>query len=211
MSWHLLCHFHNIFYIIVSPPRWYKGYLFSKKVFHCGDKLLGQIYGGGSVLHGGTNGHIMPGEGASFTNAFPSNLNTVNLKIFPNHVGWKSVLKIKPCQYIELWKDLSLWLTVKKFQRLCHVQFPSCWAWHHKYRGLNLTQAHYASRVGYFMQSLSSFLISLVVTFTLMLDYRTLLDLSSYGSDSWKRYTLKGICWCSEGELGSYFGLGESE
>ena len=41
----------------------------------------------GIVTHGWTNGQIMLGRGGggSFTNAFSSNLNIVNLKGFPNH------------------------------------------------------------------------------------------------------------------------------
>ena len=48
-------------------------------------------------------------------NVFSSNLNTVNLKIFPKHGG------IFTSRYIELWKDSSSRLIVKRFQRLCHV------------------------------------------------------------------------------------------
>ena len=53
--------------------------------------------------------------------------------------------------------------------------------------------AHYALGVGDFK---AFFLIYLVVTHTLILDYRTLLDLSSDRAESWRRYTLKGVCWC---------------
>ena len=41
---------------------------------------------GGVNLHGGTDDQIMTRERGSFTNAFFSNLNTVNLGIFPDHV-----------------------------------------------------------------------------------------------------------------------------
>ena len=70
--------------------------------------------------------------------------------------------------------------------------------------------AHYASGFGDFMQSLSSFLICLVVT-TLMLGYIALLDCCSYGSDSCGWYILKGVCWCIKLEVGSLFGWGASE
>ena len=33
------------------------------------------------------------------------------------------------------------------------------------------------------------------------LDYRSLLGLSKYGSDSWRRYNVKGVCWCVDGDL----------
>ena len=50
------------------------------------------------------------------------------------------------------------------------------------------------------MQSMPPFLISLVLTCT-CLDYRVLLDLPIHRSGSWKRYTLKGACWCVEAEV----------
>ena len=70
----------------------------------------------------GTNDQIMQGGRESFTNAFSRNLNTVNLKILPGHGGRH--LRINPNQAIELWKDLSLMLMVKRFQRLNQVHFP---------------------------------------------------------------------------------------
>ena len=47
----------------------------------------------------------------SFTNAFISNVKTVNLKIFPNHGGIYTCRKSLD-QSIELWKDLSSRLTI---------------------------------------------------------------------------------------------------
>ena len=70
----------------------------------------------------------MQGGKKSFTNEFSSNLNSVNLKIFPRS-WWGTRWKINPNQSLELWKDLSLRLMVKRFQRLSLVQFPSCWPW----------------------------------------------------------------------------------
>ena len=62
------------------------GVLFSKKIFSWGDKLsLGKFKGG--VLHGGPDDLIMSGEGG-FTNAFSTNLNTVNLNFSPLMVGY---------------------------------------------------------------------------------------------------------------------------
>ena len=72
----------------------------------------------------GSNDQIMQGGRKSFTNAFSSNLNSVYLKTFP---WWETHLKINPNQSLELWKDLSLRLMVKRFQRSSQVQFPSCW------------------------------------------------------------------------------------
>ena len=43
---------------------------------------------------------------------------------FPGHGGRH--LKKLPNQCLEIWKDLSLRLMVKKFQRSSQVQFPSC-------------------------------------------------------------------------------------
>ena len=53
-----------------------------------------------------------------------SNLNTVNLKLIPDHGGRLS--KIDSNESIELWKDLFLRFMVKRFQRSSQVQFPSC-------------------------------------------------------------------------------------
>ena len=84
--------------------------------------FLGKFRGG--LLYIGTNDHIIQEGRKSFTNAFSSNLNTLNLKIFCVH-GWTH-LKINPNQSIELWSDLSLRLMVKRFQRVSQVLFPSC-------------------------------------------------------------------------------------
>ena len=83
--------------------------------------------GEGGVLHGVWY-LIMQGGKKSFPNEFSSNLNSVNLKIFPR--SWCGTRwKINPNQSLELWKDLSLRLMVKRFQRSSLVQFPSCWPW----------------------------------------------------------------------------------
>ena len=46
---------------------------------------------------------------------------------------------------------------------------------------------------GCFMQSLSSFLTSFLVTCTWCLDYRALLDLLNYWSDYWRKCNVKGV------------------
>ena len=51
-----------------------------------------------------------------------------NLSNFP-WSWWETHLRINPKQSLGLWKDLSLRLMVKKFQRLSRVQFPSSWPW----------------------------------------------------------------------------------
>ena len=50
-----------------------------------GTNCFGQIYWG-TVLHEGLMIRSWQGQG-SFTNAFSSNLKTVNVKIFANHEG----------------------------------------------------------------------------------------------------------------------------
>ena len=115
-----------------------------------------------AVLHWGLMIRSCQGPG-SFTNTF-----------FNNHFSffqsWRDIhLKIKP--WPKLWKYLYLKLIVKRFQRLCHVQ-----------PGLDIfvkltvqigdcirktPSAHYASGVGDFMQSLPSFVISSIATYTL--------------------------------------------
>ena len=57
--------------------------------------------------------------------------------------------------------------------------------------------ANYVYRGGDFMKSLSFFLISLIVTCTLCLDYKALSELANYWSDSFRRCNLKGVCWSS--------------
>ena len=59
-----------------------KGDFFSKTCFSLGTNFVGKLYKE-IVLHGGTNDQ---GKGVS-QNAFSINLNTVNLKFFPNHGG----------------------------------------------------------------------------------------------------------------------------
>ena len=39
---------------------------------------------------------------------------------------WGTHLKLSPNQSLELWKDLSLRLMDKRFQKSSQVQFPSC-------------------------------------------------------------------------------------
>ena len=51
-------------------------------------------------------------------------MSKLNLKIFPRY-GKLFTGTLIPDRMIELWKDLSLRLIVKRFQRLCHIQFPS--------------------------------------------------------------------------------------
>ena len=71
------------------PPTTYGG-LFSQKALHEATNFLGQIYGG--MFYIGTNDQIIQG-GGSFSNAFPSNMTTVNLGIFFK-VNGKEVSKV---------------------------------------------------------------------------------------------------------------------
>ena len=43
------------------------------------------------------------------------------------------------------------------------------------------------------------------------LDYRALWDMHSCNSDSWIRYTLRGLCWCVEGEMRKLVQHGDSK
>ena len=69
----------------VSPHKVWKDLFL--KAFHgrWGTILGGQLYWG-TVLHGGSMIRSCQGQG-SFTNAFSSNLKTVNLKMFADHEG----------------------------------------------------------------------------------------------------------------------------
>ena len=53
------------------------------------------------------------------------------------------------------------------------------------------------------MQIGSSLLIILVVSYILCLDYKALLDLTKYWSESWRSNSLKVVSWCVDGELAS--------
>ena len=109
----------------VSSPK-SMGRLFLKKALHGGAHSFGQIYGG--MFYMETNDQIMQRRRKSFTSAFSSNLNTANLRIFPGH--WRKIhLNINTYLSIELWKDLSVKLMVKRFQRSIQDQFPSRWPW----------------------------------------------------------------------------------
>ena len=58
---------------------------FLKKAFHGGTNFFGQIMGEVSYMGGGLMIRSCQGGRESFTNAFYSNLNTVNLKVLPDH------------------------------------------------------------------------------------------------------------------------------
>ena len=63
--------------------------------------------------------------------------------------------------------------------------------------------AHYSLGFEDSMQNLF-FAISWLVTCTHVywcLDCRALYDLPSYTSDTWRRYTVKCLCWCVEGQM----------
>ena len=64
-------------------------------------------------------------QGDSLTNVIFSKQNTADLKVLPNHSGIYAC-RLSPNQSIKLWKDLSLRLTVTRFKRSYHVQFPLC-------------------------------------------------------------------------------------
>ena len=127
------------------------------------DKFMG-VGGmvGGFVLRRRTNDRIIPRWEERFINALSSNLNPVDLKVFPNHSGI-FISRWSRHNSIELWKDLSLRHIVKKFWRVCHVQFPSYWTWpglliHYlkintRNSELNLKKnfVHYVSGGGYYM------------------------------------------------------------
>ena len=74
--------------LFMMPPRlkYREVAIFSKKAFHGRTNFGEQIYGG-IVLHARNNDQVMQREGGISQNAFPSNLDTVNLKIFPNNGG----------------------------------------------------------------------------------------------------------------------------
>ena len=68
------------------------GGLFSKKGFSCGTNLFGQTCGG--LLYMGELKIVLCKVIGSFTNAFSSNLNTINPKVFPKHGGIRFIFEI---------------------------------------------------------------------------------------------------------------------
>ena len=129
-----------------------------------------------------------------------------NLKVFTNHD------RIFSDHFIELWKDLSLRLTVKEVSKVvsCSVSLMLTLTW-----GIDISSqksapeirgwiwktaiAHYGSGVGI---SCKTWLLYLWPALW-CLGYRALLDMPNYWSDSWERYNLKGVCWCVNGDNGS--------
>ena len=105
------------------PPQ-SKEDFFLKKVCMGEQTFLGKFMWG--VLYMGTSDQVMQERRKSFTNAFFSNLNTINLMVGAM-VG--DTLEKNPYQSMELWKDLTLRLMMKRFQRLSHVQFLSRLSW----------------------------------------------------------------------------------
>ena len=88
----------------IVPPALQYGGLLLKRSFSWPDKKFRANYGRG-VLHG------LGGQGGmeSFTNAFSSNLNTLNLKVLPNH-GRKYTWRESLDQSTELWKERGKWI-----------------------------------------------------------------------------------------------------
>ena len=62
-------------------------FLFLKKAFLWGTNFFGKFMGGCFTWGLRNRSCKEEGEGGSFTNAFSSNLNTVNLRIFCDHGG----------------------------------------------------------------------------------------------------------------------------
>ena len=103
------------------------GALFLRKVF-MGEhtflvKFVGSYYTLGKMIRS------CHGRKERFKNLFPSiSSEHCKSKNFPQP-WWKTHLKINSNQCIQLWKDLSLRLMAKRFQRLSQVHFPSCCPW----------------------------------------------------------------------------------
>ena len=162
---------------IMLSPLWSMGDVFSKKDFH-GDKLF-QVNLWRVVLHGGTNDQIMP-RGGEFHKYIFQQSEHCKSENFPKS-WWDIHLKIKPWPFHRIMEGFILkvysWVVSKVVS--CSIYFMLTLNW-----GINIlfekltpeiggwireiSFAHYASGKGDFMQSLSSFLISLVVTCTLM-------------------------------------------
>ena len=135
-------------------------------------------------------------------------LKTKVLSSPPPHTFWKFGRRFNPLlgRKRRAGVHTILRLIVKRFQRFCHLLWDSdilfekltpeigSWIWKTSF-------ANNAFGAGDFLQSLSYFLISPVVTCNLCLLYRALLDLPKYWSESWRRYNLKVVYCCGDGEV----------
>ena len=122
-KFNMLASFNLHFFEILRTPTWFssgaKACIFPHnvwrdlflKAFHgkWGTNFLGggQIYWG-TLLHEGLMIRSCQGQG-SFTNAFSSNLKTVNLKIFANHEGYTLEYKALTSQGFILQTEGSVW------------------------------------------------------------------------------------------------------
>ena len=115
-------------------------------------------------------------------------------------------MNIKP--WPKLWKHSYLKLIVKRLQRLCHVspdlfifvnfavQIEDCIR--------KTPSTHYTSGVENFMQIQPSFVISWMVTCTLMPWLQSSLKFTYLKVRLLERYTLKCLFWCVEGEVAEF-------
>ena len=74
---------------VSSPKKVWEEFFLLKKIFKVEQTFFGQFMEG--LFYMGSHYHMQGGR-KSFTDAFSSNLNSVNLKIFPIHGGrhtWK--------------------------------------------------------------------------------------------------------------------------
>ena len=70
---------------VSSPQKLWEEYFLLKKLFLVEQTFLGKFMEG--LFYMGSHYHIMQGGRKSFTDAFSSNLSSVNLKIFIIHNG----------------------------------------------------------------------------------------------------------------------------
>ena len=137
-------------------------------------------------------------ERGSFTNAFSSNLNTVNLKVFPKHGQIGFILEVNSSEVSNVVScSVSLMLTrTWDIDILFEKLTPEIGVWKTPFGHSRVWGGGGEEWVGDFMQSLYSFLTSFVRPILWCIGFRALLDLSNYWLDYWRRYNIKGVCWC---------------
>ena len=103
--------------VSLPPNVWWT--FFQKRLF-MGDQLFRQIYGRLFDM-GGLMIRLCQVEFCRFSFQL-SELNFTQ--------PWRDIhLKINPWPLYRIMERFILWLIVKRFQRLCSFQFPSCWSW----------------------------------------------------------------------------------
>ena len=143
------------------------GGLFSQKSFSWGDKSFGQTYSG--LFYMGRLMIALWKKRGSFTNAFSS--NTVNPKVFLKHGGIGFILQVIEVRSWKLTPEIGCWIWKTPFAHSASGRWRS-----------------HTKPVFFFYIFCSDLHFDALII--------RLLDVLNYWSDYWRRYNIKGVCWC---------------